>query len=111
MTSKLFTRVLFLGLFLLCCSALLAQISTGSIQGTITDPTGAVVAGAKVTITSQASGQALVVTTNSRGAYVSGPLAPGAYTVRVESKGFATIETPVTVQVGEISSGNFTAKV
>ena len=111
MTSKLFTRVLFLSLFLLCCSALLAQISTGSIQGTITDPTGAVVAGAKVTITSQASGQALVVTTNSRGAYVSGPLAPGAYTVRVESKGFATIETPVTVQVGEISSGNFTAKV
>ena len=111
MTSKLFTRVLLLGLFLLCCSMLLAQISTGSIQGTITDPTGAVVSGAKVTITSQTSGQALVLTTNSRGAYVSGPLAPGVYTVRVESKGFATIETPITVQVGEIASGNFTAKV
>src|SRR5689334_3118077 len=111
MTSKQLTRVLFLGLFLLCCSALLAQISTGSIQGTITDPTGAVLSGAKVTITSQASGQALVLTTNSRGAYVSGPLAPGVYTVRVENKGFATIETPVTVQVGEIASGNFTAEV
>src|SRR5215472_3411509 len=111
MTSKLFRRVLFLGLFLLWCSALLAQLSTGSIQGTVTDPTGAVVTGAKVTITSQASGQALVLTTNSRGAYVSGPLAPGAYTVRVESKGFATIESPVQVQVGEIATGNFTAKV
>src|SRR4051812_3337031 len=111
MISKLIVRLLSVGLLLFSCSALLAQVSTGSIQGTITDPSGAVLPGAKVTITSQATGQALTVTTNSRGAYISGPLAPGTYTVRVENKGFATMETPVKVQVGEIASGNYTAKL
>ncbi|MCU1269571.1 MAG: Oar protein [Acidobacteriaceae bacterium] len=82
-------------------------ISTGSIQGTITDQSGAVVGDAKVTITNKGTGQTFSVTTTPSGAYASGALNPGEYMVRVEAKGFKTTEAPVTVQVNVTSSGNF----
>src|SRR5579884_912551 len=81
-------------------------ISTGSIQGTITDQSGAVVSDARVTIANKATGQTFTVTTTSAGAYASGALVPGNYLVRVEAKGFKTAELPVTVQVNVTSSGN-----
>src|SRR3954465_9154253 len=81
-------------------------ISTGSIQGTITDQSGAVVSGAKVGITNKRTGQTLSVTTTSSGTYASGALNPGEYRVRVEAKGFKTSEAPVTVQVNVTSSAN-----
>jgi hypothetical protein len=81
-------------------------ISTGSIQGTITDQSGAVVPGAKVAITNKGTGQTFSVTTTSSGTYASGALNPGEYQVRVEAKGFKTSESPVTVQVNVTSSAN-----
>src|SRR4051812_862315 len=81
-------------------------ISTGSIQGTITDQSGAVLSGAKVAITNKGTGQTFSVTTTSSGTYASGALNPGEYRVRVEAKGFKTSETPVTVQVNVTSSAN-----
>src|SRR5438874_1766919 len=71
-------------------SASLAQttISTGSIQGTVSDPSGAILAGAKVTITSQETGQVIHLTTTTAGLYASGAMTPGHYTVSVESEGF-----------------------
>lgn len=81
-------------------------ISTGSIQGTITDQSGAVVPGAKVEITNKGTGQTFSVTTTSSGTYASGALNPGEYQVRVEAKGFKTSETPITVQVNVTSSAN-----
>jgi hypothetical protein len=57
-------------------SAAQTTIQTGSIQGIITDPSGAVVVGAKVSITGKATGQVVNVTTNSAGAYTSGALIP-----------------------------------
>jgi len=80
--------------------------STGSIQGTITDPSGAVVGGAKVIINNKSNGRLITVTTTSAGAYTSGALTPGDYTIRVEASGFKTTEIPVTVQVGVTASGN-----
>src|SRR5438445_13189481 len=87
---------------------ILAQttISTGSIQGTVTDPSGAVVSGATVKITNKATGQGISTTTSSAGTYTSGALLPGEYVVRVEGQGFKTSELPVTVQVGVTSAGN-----
>ncbi|MGA9391338.1 MAG: carboxypeptidase-like regulatory domain-containing protein [Candidatus Sulfotelmatobacter sp.] len=82
-------------------------ISTGSIQGTIVDPTGAVVAGAKVTITDTTTGQAIIQTTTSAGTYTSGALIPGNYLVRVEAKGFKTSDETVAVDVGVTTPGNF----
>ena len=81
-------------------------ISTGSIQGTITDQSGAVISNAKVAITNKGTGQTFSVATTSSGGYASGALNPGEYLVRVEAKGFKTSETPVTVQVNVTSSAN-----
>src|SRR5438105_11446479 len=93
---------------LLLLPSLFAQttISTGSIQGTITDPSGAVVSGARVTIRNRATEQTITTTTNSAGTYTSGALIPGDYVVRIEGSGFKTVEIPVTVQVNVTSAGN-----
>jgi len=102
-------RTLFVMLCVLACSALmLAQttISTGSIQGVVTDPTGAVVSGAKISINNKATGRVIKTTTTSAGAYASGALIPGDYSLRVEAPGFSTSELAVIVQVGVTSTGN-----
>jgi hypothetical protein len=62
----------------------------GSIYGTVTDPTGAGVPGAKVTITDQEKGTKYEVTTDSVGNYTKDRLIPGLYTVQVEGTGFRT---------------------
>src|SRR5437868_12915040 len=83
-----------------------STISTGSIQGTVTDPNGAVVPGATVTITNKATGQSSKITSSASGSYASGALIPGEYTVKVEAKGFQTQVLNVPVQVGNISAGS-----
>src|SRR5271166_1323944 len=100
-------------LFLLSPSSLLGQatISTGNINGTVADPSGAAVAGAKVTITRIDTGVATDVTTNSSGFYNSGSITVGTYMVRVMVKGFATSETKVAVQIGNNSAVNFKLQV
>ena len=77
------SRIVVVLLALVCGVTGLAQttISTGSIQGTVTDPSGAIVPGAKVTITSQETGQVIHLTTTTAGLYASGALTPGHYTV------------------------------
>ena len=82
------------------------SISTGSISGTVTDPSGAVVSNAKVLITSAATGQKLELKSNAAGAYSSGPLASGNYEVQVSSKGFNTVRQQVVVQVGNTATVN-----
>lgn len=86
-------------------------ISTGSIQGTITDPSGAVVPDAKISITNKATSQAISTTSTSSGTYTSGALVPGEYSVRVEAPGFKALTASVSVQVGVTSSGNFKLEV
>src|SRR5215470_17996213 len=97
---------------LVCAPGTFAQagLSTGSIQGTILDPHGASVPGAKVTITSKATGAAQTPEV-SGGSYNSGPLIPGDYVVRVEAQGFRAVEQTMTVQVGNITPGNVTLEV
>ena len=101
-----FTSVL--AAMLLLSAALLAQttVSTGSIVGAVTDPQGAVIDGARVTVTNLGTGQVIELTTNSAGAYNSGALAPGSYRVQVSSRGFKAAAIPVTVQVGNTSTAN-----
>jgi hypothetical protein len=101
--------------FILCISltsfALLpasaqSTVATGTIQGTVTDPNGAVVPGATVTITNTATGQTSKLTSSSSGTYASGALIPGEYSIRIEAKGFQTQVLRVPVQVGNIAPGN-----
>jgi hypothetical protein len=69
-----------------------AQAVYGSIIGTIADPTGAVIAGAKVTVTDTSKGISQTVTANASGNYEVTRLVPDVYTVRADSQGFASAE-------------------
>lgn len=81
-------------------------ISTGSITGVVTDPSGAAVPGAQVMITNKDTGQAITVQTTGTGNYSSGALNPGTYVVKISAAGFSSYQTEITVQVNTTSSGN-----
>jgi len=68
-----------------------AQVDTGSITGTVTDPSGAVVNGAKVTLTNEGTAAALAVTTGSDGSYTFSPVKIGSYKIEATAQGFKTI--------------------
>ncbi|HTX75934.1 MAG TPA: carboxypeptidase-like regulatory domain-containing protein, partial [Terracidiphilus sp.] len=70
-----------------------AQNAQGTILGHVVDPTGAAVAGAKVTVTNLDSGVATVFTTNPTGDYTAPALNPGKYSVAVEAQGFSRSES------------------
>ena len=59
-----------LGVFLLFSAVMFAQVQSGTIVGAVTDPTDAVIQGAKVTLRNQRTGFQRVVETNANGAYV-----------------------------------------
>jgi hypothetical protein len=86
-------------------------VSQGSIQGTITDQTGAVVPDAIITITARATGQVVNVKSSSTGTYNSGGLPVGDYMVRVQAKGFKTAQLVIPVEVSVTSSGNVKLEV
>src|SRR6267143_2730201 len=87
---------------LLLCLPLFSQGSSGRILGTVTDQSGGVVAGATVTITDTERGVTKTLVTNDPGEYSTPPLNPGTYKVRVEAKGFKTLERQnVVLEVGK----------
>jgi Carboxypeptidase regulatory-like domain len=83
------------------------SVSGGSIQGSITDPTGAVVPNARIAITDADTGVAKNITADSSGFYSVGPLNPGAYTVTISSPGFQTLSVKTVVRTGTATSGSF----
>src|ERR1700689_2570576 len=94
--STLQTRFRFIGIMLLAlvvCAALApttgwAQQVTAAITGKVTDPSGASIAGAKITATDVERGSAWTATSNSDGAYNLPQLPVGTYNVKVENAGF-----------------------
>src|SRR5258708_23468044 len=86
--SKLITRVT----LLLVCGVFFAAPAQAqfkaSIQGTVLDSKGGVVAGAKVTVTNQATGISRDTVTGDQGFYRVSELAPGKYALAVEAPGF-----------------------
>jgi len=91
-------RMLFAAVMVFCvCLTILApqshgQAVYGSILGTVTDPQGAAVANAKVTVLDQRKGTTDSTTTNDSGNYNVTHLIPDVYTVRVEAPGFKTTQ-------------------
>jgi len=75
---------------MLCVGSARAQVDTGSIVGTVADPSGAVVPGATVTVINTGTAYTLTATTNSTGTYQFTPIRIGTYTVQVQATGFAT---------------------
>jgi hypothetical protein len=79
-----------LAALVVCAAALCAQSTRGVIVGTVTDQSGAKVAGARVSVTNQGTNTSLVTQTTEEGQYTATNLEPGRYTVSVEAKGFKT---------------------
>jgi len=88
-----------------------ATIGTGSIVGTVSDPTSAVISDAKVTITNVATGQLTYVSTNSSGLFNSGALVSGDYKTLISAKGFSSAEAAVTVLVGNTATVNVSLRI
>lgn len=103
-------------LLLLVASALFAfsapismaqSSTTGGVTGTVTDPSGGVISGATVTITSLGTGQARTATTDANGSYKFNQLQPGSYSVMFSASGFKSLEVPsITVSITETSVVN-----
>ena len=88
----------------------LGQAVYGSILGTVTDPTGAAVSGAKVTAVSQSKSVSTQVTSNESGNYSVTHLIPDVYTVRIEAQGFKVLEykdVQVSADTGSRVDGQF----
>src|SRR4051812_2911659 len=94
-------------------SAALAQTTTGSIVGTVADPSGAAVPGATVTITNELTGIAAIPTvTDSSGNYVATALPPGRYSVTVERTGFKkAVSAGITLSVQDRIGANIVLEV
>ena len=99
-------------LMLLLASAVFAQSSTATLNGAISDESGAVIPDAKITVTSVATGQARVTNSNTAGFYTFPLLKPGAYRLRAERQGFAPAEREnVLLQVGDTVALDLILKV
>src|SRR6266478_6996349 len=89
-------------LFLLVLTSTLvwSQTETGQILGTVTDPSGAVVPGVNVSVTSLGKGFTRTVVTSGSGVYRITNLEPGPYEIKIEQPGFDTFKRRVDVTVG-----------
>ena len=98
-------------LLLLFPGLVLAQNPTGAVNGQISDPSGAAVAGAKVAAVSP-TGQVKAGVVHPDGTYEINGLAPGAYTIRATAQGFAPFEQPnVQVAAGKTGKVNIPLQI
>jgi outer membrane receptor protein involved in Fe transport len=94
------------------CATVFAQSASGTLEGTISDPSGAVIAGARIHIASATTGVARDITSNNGGLYSAPDLTAGRYDVTVSANGFATkAEKGVILSVGGTRDLNITLTI
>jgi hypothetical protein len=93
-----------------CCSSVFAQsATTGALTGTVSDPSGGVIAKATVTATNIGTGQSRTATTDANGSYILSLLPPGNYSVTFSAAGFTTAQVPsVTINIASTAVLNRT---
>src|SRR5215472_17205987 len=100
--------VITIGILCLGVQSLSAQVDTGTIVGVVTDQSGAVIAGAKATLTNLGTNAALSTTTAADGSYKFSPVKIGNYKVDISYQGFqSATQRNVVVNVGSDSLANF----
>src|ERR1700681_988942 len=103
--KKVFMFVLAMALAMFASSAMAQSATTGSIEGAVTDPNGAAVKGATVSVTSPNLISPQSATTDDNGRFRVLALPPGAYKVSVQASGFAPFEQDnVAVNLGRTSN-------
>jgi len=98
-------------LFLVTAVSSSAQIITGEITGTVTDPSGAAVPGAAVTATCAATNASRTIATGDSGSYVLSNLPPCSYNLSVSAQGFKTSLSKADVEVGITIKKDFALQV
>ncbi len=90
----------------------MGQTITATVSGTVTDQANAVVAGAKIVVISNNTGQNKVVTSDSEGRFIVPFLQPGEYKVTVEANGFSkAVRSGINLEIGQTATLNFSLKV
>lgn len=90
----------------------MAQVTTGTISGTVSDSTGAVIPGANVAIRNIDTGISRTVSTDAAGRYTAPQLGLGNYEVTAEAPGFqSVVRSGITLTVGREATVNFTLQV
>jgi hypothetical protein len=107
----LLTFILIAALTALCTQAVAQSTTAGDIAGVVTDPSGAVVPKAKVTVKSLENGSTQSTTTNESGYYRVSLLKPGRYSVSAGLTGFQTSERQVDVGVGAVVTADIALTV
>jgi hypothetical protein len=99
-------------ILLLTTAAAFAQAGRGGIHGLVTDPTGAIVPGAKVVALSRATGTSLSTVSTAAGLYSFVSLSPGEYKVTASMKGFESVaQDNVTVSLDQVTTVNIALRV
>src|SRR5256714_8654598 len=114
LSAKSFRRwiLVFVSVAFMVAGVAQAQISTASLNGTVTDPSGAVIPGATVTLKNVATNVERTTSTNSAGNYVLVNINPGRYTLTVHKDGFSTVSQPeFPLEVNQTSTLDFSLHV
>jgi len=110
-TKQFLVIVLLCSVTLLTLPAFSQSSTTGAINGVVSDPTGAVVANAKVSAKSDATAATLNTTTTGEGYFRFSLLQPGPYSLTVTASGFETVSTKVQVVLNQVSTANIPLRV
>jgi hypothetical protein len=95
-----------------CCAAATAQVTTGSILGTVHDSTGAIIPGATVTVTDNGKGTTSVKKTDDNGNYDVEFLIPGTYSISVEMTGFKrSVSNNIALDIDQKAQINFSLEL
>ena len=87
------------------------SVNGGSLQGIISDSSGALVPGASVRVAATDTGEVVTVKTDASGFYTVGPLNPGNYRVTVSATGFETLIVNTVIRTATATAGSFQLKV
>jgi hypothetical protein len=109
LSSRIFTQVFLAALLIV---GALAQETTGGLQGTVKDQSGAVVSHAQIVVTSPSLVGKKEIESDSNGYYRFANLPPGTYTITITAKGFSTVKRDgLDIQVGHLPSVDFKLEV
>ncbi len=101
---QLFLLIVLLVIGTLCVRPINAQTDTAQIQGTVHDSTGAVIRGAKITVTNVDTGAVSTATSDSSGSFTVNALVRGHYSAEVKATGFDTAVQNLTLDLSQVQA-------